>query len=337
MAHAKEYVLAFGSKWGFHVSIHATWQLTCGRGAKTTMSQYSNYKYASPGRARKRNNSIRVGCPFKLRFSPVDKAAHELKTNIHVKVTNNNLFHSEMCAPSGSSMRASRTNSGYYTSNYLTPENILEIVKRMEDTPELPPTLLRRVLSEYLPDKVTLSSSNLHNFRTRAKAIVASNAIKNLGEVGGDADDDDDDDESMGACDAEGDDGCANFDDEGTDLAADSAVAADLGSGASSAVNASLTSQGNQPSAKKLKQAKFGYGDMMRMANLVANAVGENSEKAEMVTMLLHRVLLKVRGGADSMAESLPAEIDEMFTNFCKSYDSKFAGKKISRGRSNPR
>jgi hypothetical protein len=59
----------------------------------------------------------------------------------------------------------------------------------------------------------------------------------------------------------------------------------------------------------------------MNMAGLVANAVGENSEVAEMVTIHFHSVLLKVRGEANSIANIQPGEMDEMLTNFGVAFD----------------
>ena len=174
--HLKDFLLAFAGPWGFHVNRKGS-SYICGRsGKEDSEAKNKNYTVASPQSKRKRDNAAKVGCPFIIRFSRVNQRDKE---DLRIKISKHhpedpdkgcNFHHSELCTPGVMSQVVARKASGYYAKAILKPAQ-LKIIVNLLDAGRVTPQLLRSLLQQYLPRNCPVSSTDLHNFRIRAKVL----------------------------------------------------------------------------------------------------------------------------------------------------------------------
>lgn len=188
-AHFKEYALVFASNWGFHLNATG-FTLICARSGQEDSSKKSKTfkKAETPERQRKRINTTKVGCCFSIRSSPITlkdptSGWKRSPTNdmCQVKITSVNFDHCANCAPGSDSQILARKHSGFYARSKICPEKLSHIVELLQTGSMLKePKDLRHILQKYLPNHVTLSSMDLHNFRIRAKILYLKGTYKSI-------------------------------------------------------------------------------------------------------------------------------------------------------------
>jgi hypothetical protein len=143
------------------------------------------------GEVRNRENVTKVDCPFIVRSSFVDgsRANKKLKKDdsrkdTRVSITDKCEFlHNAECCPGIESQTNARTNSGFYTRHHINTKNLISVVKLIK-LAGVKPALLRAILRQHLPDNVPISTTQLHNFRIRAKLLAQSGKLDDISESG---------------------------------------------------------------------------------------------------------------------------------------------------------
>lgn len=164
----KQLMKSFGSEWGFTVGTVAGWQLHCSYGVKT--KAYTSQ--VSPGKQRAKA-SLKVGCGFKIMTSPRSKASPKIKTP--VKITQKSLEHTDSCEPGVDTLIIAKRASGEYFSK-LDLAKLTEICRIINAGPVNANTL-RMLLRDHIPDKVPITSTDVHNVRARVFKLMQSGDI----------------------------------------------------------------------------------------------------------------------------------------------------------------
>ena len=184
LEHLFQFTLAFAGPWGFHVKKDSK-DIVCSRGKS---KNYKHTTHSSPNKRRVRSNFVKVNCPFIIKTGLVDgsrinriRKKDDPEKDRRIQILYMGLSHSDLCRPSVDSQVITRKHTGYYSSSLIPPKK-LEYMVQLLDKGRLPSNVLRGLLAPYLPKNYSLSSTDLSNFRLRAKLQARIGNLNDISE-----------------------------------------------------------------------------------------------------------------------------------------------------------
>jgi hypothetical protein len=163
--------------WGFHLRIEGGTQFVCAYGGRDRKKDYKSV--VSPSKRRNRNEPIKkTGCMFKIvtGFVPnelqksakrqkIIKSYDRKKTTVQV-ILGGSVYHNH---PVGkSSLILAKKTAGAYSINKL-PRPLVETLISVVAFASGPPTQIRGIIRQFVPEDLDISDNDIRNFRNMAR------------------------------------------------------------------------------------------------------------------------------------------------------------------------
>lgn len=162
-----------GDKFGFKVSIQGSCIECLNADApahedKRTKKRKQNLPAISQRDTKKR----RMGCTYKVNFTPAISSKTRVKDDKSVRVSKANFLHSDGCRPSSQQLLRQHVVSGTFTRKNVSQHSIGALLNMMRYQDHVDSKTIRNILKEILPEEQKVDAALIANVRSRAKIIV---------------------------------------------------------------------------------------------------------------------------------------------------------------------